>query len=91
MSEKKQGRPRNEEEMEFFSLRLRSDLLDEVRSYAKEADRSVTGILRRAIENGLPDAIRKDLLANAKGEQNDEDDESSKFILKLDSGAGDRI
>lgn len=73
MNKKRQGRPKNEEEMEFFSLRLRSDLLDEVRSYAKETDRSVTGILRRAIENGLPDAIRKNLLANAKGKQTDED------------------
>ena len=73
MNKKRQGRPKNEEEMEFFSLRLRSDLLDEVRSYAKETDRSVTGILRRAIENGLPDAIGKNLLANAKGKQNDED------------------
>ena len=79
MNRKRQGRPKNEEEMEFFSLRLRSDLLDEVRSYAKETDRSVTGILRRAIENGLPDAIRKNLLANAKGKLNDEDDVSSKL------------
>ena len=73
MNKKRQGRPKNEEEMEFFSLRLRSDLLDEVRSYAKETDRSVTGILRRAIENRLPDAIGKNLLANAKRKQNDED------------------
>ena len=77
MNKKRRGRPKNEEQMGFFSLRLRSDLLDEVRSYAKETDRSVIGSLRRAIENGLPDAIRKDLLANAKGDQNDEDDVSS--------------
>ena len=52
--DKNKGRPGSEDEMEFFSLRLRSDLLDEVRVFAIETDRSVSAILRRVIETGLP-------------------------------------
>lgn len=84
MDSPKRGRPKQEHKLENISLRLPADQLAELREFAENTDRTVTGILRRIIDTHLPEYMEKAGPGIAKSEEKDED--LSNFILTLESG-----
>lgn len=68
--------------LENCSLRLRSELIAELRDISEQTDRSLANTMRRIIESSIGDYKRKEGIGIGK----DDDEDSEKFILRLDSG-----